>query len=222
MDYPHFPPGPFIPYTSGVPLNPHGNVDWPRRIPAQHLPISRAVIPPPRRSHSLMYSPNLGGISQKVIIRQQGGAICSLPKEDGLCRASFPRFFFDVETGECQQFTYGGCRGNKNNFLTIESCKKACMGDVQYLIVNLNPEPEGHLQVLTNKFQSLHDMRERIGEEDHAALSKKFQLLKDMRKAVSTSEKAGEKEKQVTKQKKSKKSKRVKKSKGQKQSGNNT
>ncbi|XP_062817005.1 kunitz-type serine protease inhibitor C6-like [Anolis carolinensis] len=52
--------------------------------------------------------------------------ICSLPKKTGLCRAAFHRFYFNSETGQCESFTYGGCEGNANNFLTWDECFSKC------------------------------------------------------------------------------------------------
>ena len=52
--------------------------------------------------------------------------ICSLGSETGPCKASFPRWFYDVKKGKCSQFIYGGCDGNKNNFRTEEECEKRC------------------------------------------------------------------------------------------------
>lgn len=54
------------------------------------------------------------------------GNRCSLPMEIGFCKAAMPRFYYNSLTGECEKFTYGGCGGNKNNFLTKESCLKEC------------------------------------------------------------------------------------------------
>nr|XP_058970983.1 U-actitoxin-Avd3q-like [Pocillopora verrucosa] len=54
------------------------------------------------------------------------GNHCSLPMEIGFCKAAMPRFYYNSLTGECEKFTYGGCGGNKNNFLTKESCLKEC------------------------------------------------------------------------------------------------
>uniref|UniRef100_A0A8C2R8W2 BPTI/Kunitz inhibitor domain-containing protein n=1 Tax=Capra hircus TaxID=9925 RepID=A0A8C2R8W2_CAPHI len=42
------------------------------------------------------------------------------------CKALRPRYFYNAETGDCEQFTYGGLGGNKNNFLTLEDCMKTC------------------------------------------------------------------------------------------------
>jgi hypothetical protein len=54
------------------------------------------------------------------------GSICSLPLEMGSCKAYFPRFFHNPETGVCESFIYGGCGGNENNFETFEECEAAC------------------------------------------------------------------------------------------------
>jgi len=56
--------------------------------------------------------------------RKQG--ICNMKKKVGNCRAAFPRWYYDKTTKSCQGFKYGGCEGNKNNFLTKEACKKRC------------------------------------------------------------------------------------------------
>ena len=39
--------------------------------------------------------------------------ICSMKSEAGPCRANFLRWHFDTATKKCQQFRYGGCRGNR-------------------------------------------------------------------------------------------------------------
>ena len=53
---------------------------------------------------------------------------CSLPPLTGPCFAYFPRYFFNSSSGECEQFIYGGCQGNDNNFNTVEICKAKCKG----------------------------------------------------------------------------------------------
>jgi len=52
--------------------------------------------------------------------------ICALPAETGPCRASKQRYFYDVSSGTCRQFTYGGCNGNANRFLTLDNCRQVC------------------------------------------------------------------------------------------------
>ncbi|VDN08782.1 unnamed protein product [Dibothriocephalus latus] len=52
--------------------------------------------------------------------------VCTLPLETGHCRAAFRRFGFDAGTGKCEEFIYGGCGGNGNNFETLEECQRMC------------------------------------------------------------------------------------------------
>jgi len=66
-------------------------------------------------------------VKKTVEVNETVDDACSLPKESGLCKGSFQRFYYDNETQECKQFTYGGCSGNGNNFHTIEFCQRRCM-----------------------------------------------------------------------------------------------
>uniref|UniRef100_A0A2K6SYG1 Kunitz-type protease inhibitor 2 n=1 Tax=Saimiri boliviensis boliviensis TaxID=39432 RepID=A0A2K6SYG1_SAIBB len=51
---------------------------------------------------------------------------CIAKAVTGACRAAFPRWYFDVERNSCDNFTYGGCRGNKNSYLSEEACMLRC------------------------------------------------------------------------------------------------
>uniref|UniRef100_A0A8C0BF34 BPTI/Kunitz inhibitor domain-containing protein n=1 Tax=Buteo japonicus TaxID=224669 RepID=A0A8C0BF34_9AVES len=53
--------------------------------------------------------------------------LCSLPKAVGQCRASMPRWWFNITGGLCQSFVFGGCKGNANNFLTERECQESCV-----------------------------------------------------------------------------------------------
>ncbi|XP_035869076.1 kunitz-type protease inhibitor 2 isoform X2 [Phyllostomus discolor] len=53
---------------------------------------------------------------------------CRVPKVVGRCRASFRRWWYNATDGSCQQFVYGGCGGNDNNYLTKEKCLEKCAG----------------------------------------------------------------------------------------------
>ncbi|MEJ1274850.1 serine protease inhibitor Kunitz type 2 [Cricetulus griseus] len=46
----------------------------------------------------------------------------------GPCRAAFPRWYYNVEKNSCDSFIYGGCRGNKNSYLSQEACMQRCSG----------------------------------------------------------------------------------------------
>ncbi|XP_004690350.1 PREDICTED: kunitz-type protease inhibitor 2 [Condylura cristata] len=53
---------------------------------------------------------------------------CLVSKKVGRCRASIPRWWYNATEGTCQQFVYGGCDGNGNNYMTKEQCLKKCVG----------------------------------------------------------------------------------------------
>ena len=46
-----------------------------------------------------------------------------------LCRAAIDRYFYNPESVACEQFIYGGCEGNGNNFETLEQCRARCQGE---------------------------------------------------------------------------------------------
>lgn len=46
--------------------------------------------------------------------------------DPGPCRAAFPMFYYNPRTESCQSFIYGGCRGNKNQYSSIEECMNHC------------------------------------------------------------------------------------------------
>lgn len=51
---------------------------------------------------------------------------CTLPAVYGRCKENETRYFFDHKSGECHQFEYSGCRGNKNNFYSEHDCLAQC------------------------------------------------------------------------------------------------
>ena len=54
-------------------------------------------------------------------------ARCYLPKSVGRCRATQTRHYYNPETRQCEQFVYGGCLGNTNNFESMEECETSCV-----------------------------------------------------------------------------------------------
>ena len=55
--------------------------------------------------------------------------LCSLPPKTGPCFAYFRRYFYNTTSKQCERFVYGGCRGNENNFETVEECEAKCNGE---------------------------------------------------------------------------------------------
>ena len=52
--------------------------------------------------------------------------VCKLAPDAGDCEALIDRYFYNPSTKRCEIFTYGGCGGNNNNFLTLRDCQNAC------------------------------------------------------------------------------------------------
>lgn len=46
--------------------------------------------------------------------------------DPGLCKAAFVRYAYNSKRKRCEQFLWGGCAANGNNFETMEACKQAC------------------------------------------------------------------------------------------------
>lgn len=52
--------------------------------------------------------------------------VCQQPKRTGRCRGYFKKFFYNKDSRQCEQFIYGGCDGNDNNFETQVECERRC------------------------------------------------------------------------------------------------
>lgn len=48
------------------------------------------------------------------------------PKKVGPCRGSFPRWHYNAASSKCEEFIYGGCKENNNNYLSEQECLNAC------------------------------------------------------------------------------------------------
>ncbi|KAM9801213.1 amyloid beta precursor like protein 2 [Neosynchiropus ocellatus] len=74
---------------------------------------------------------------------QEVKAVCSLEAETGPCRASMPRWHFDMSQKKCVRFIYGGCAGNRNNFDSEEYCMAVC----KRLAVPPTPQPTDDVDI---------------------------------------------------------------------------
>lgn len=62
----------------------------------------------------------------KTALQKEKPDFCFLKEEVGICRAYFPRYFYNNQSKQCESFIYGGCLGNMNNFKSLEECKNTC------------------------------------------------------------------------------------------------
>uniref|UniRef100_A0A8C5X8Q1 Kunitz-type protease inhibitor 1 n=1 Tax=Malurus cyaneus samueli TaxID=2593467 RepID=A0A8C5X8Q1_9PASS len=61
-----------------------------------------------------------------VLSSEQTEEHCLTPKKVGWCRGSFPRWFYNPSLQQCEEFIFGGCKPNKNNYLREDECELAC------------------------------------------------------------------------------------------------
>ncbi|XP_032361827.1 amyloid beta precursor like protein 2 isoform X2 [Etheostoma spectabile] len=74
---------------------------------------------------------------------QEVKAVCTLEAETGPCRASMPRWHFDLSQRKCVRFVYGGCAGNRNNFDSEEYCMAVC----KRLTIPPTPQPTDDVDI---------------------------------------------------------------------------
>ncbi|XP_072290428.1 carboxypeptidase inhibitor SmCI-like isoform X2 [Eucyclogobius newberryi] len=103
-----------------------------------------------RRSHR-----NGGGFeSERFIFREQ----CALKAEPGSCKAIKLRFFFNIDSGRCETFEFGGCGGNDNNFMSREECEEMCVVSEDKDPCQL-PEAPGPCRGLVSRFLFDHEVQ---------------------------------------------------------------
>jgi hypothetical protein len=51
---------------------------------------------------------------------------CFQPPDSGSCAKDMVRVFYDHETRTCKPFSYTGCGGNANRFLSVKNCYRIC------------------------------------------------------------------------------------------------
>ncbi|CAK5038107.1 unnamed protein product [Meloidogyne enterolobii] len=62
--------------------------------------------------------------------------ICAEEKETGQCLGQFPRYWFNINSSQCERFVYSGCKGNRNQFESEEECKQFCIPNYRPIIAS--------------------------------------------------------------------------------------
>ncbi|KAK6043510.1 Kunitz/Bovine pancreatic trypsin inhibitor domain protein, partial [Cooperia oncophora] len=62
----------------------------------------------------------------ETVLKPETKYRCLQPLEVGTCKETYPSFYFDRNTKTCRPFSYSGCGGNDNRFLTLMQCQGLC------------------------------------------------------------------------------------------------
>ncbi|XP_073465003.1 kunitz-type protease inhibitor 1 [Aquarana catesbeiana] len=66
-------------------------------------------------------------VTVTVLTKEQTEEYCLAPMKVGRCRGSFRRWYYNPDVNECEEFVFGGCKPNKNNYVQKEDCSQACV-----------------------------------------------------------------------------------------------
>ncbi|MEQ2230357.1 hypothetical protein ILYODFUR_028450 [Ilyodon furcidens] len=88
--------------------------------------------------------------SSLASLRHEGS--CLVPVDEGPCKGNVERYYYSTLTQKCEVFTYGGCRGNANNFNSYQECRKTCFR-IPKIPQNCRfPKEEGHCRGLFPRY----------------------------------------------------------------------
>jgi len=94
--------------------------------------ICKSLCPPKRAKcgfnemqHHVVKEPSKGCFCKEPVCLKHN-EVCKMSPEAGPCFALFRRWHYDVTTGSCKKFDYGGCQGNPNRFVKKEVCENTC------------------------------------------------------------------------------------------------
>eukprot|EP00105_Crassostrea_gigas_P038496 XP_019922644.1 PREDICTED: kunitz-type serine protease inhibitor IX [Crassostrea gigas] len=65
-------------------------------------------------------------MNRPIQIPELKNPACGLLPETGECRALARRYAFNKTLNACEEFNYGGCDGNANNFQYKDLCEYVC------------------------------------------------------------------------------------------------
>ncbi|XP_014672850.1 PREDICTED: uncharacterized protein LOC106813254 isoform X3 [Priapulus caudatus] len=60
------------------------------------------------------------------IARPPLNVLCTIDIDEGPCTMNLTRWHYNQHTGQCEEFAFGGCGGNRNKFYDERSCLGAC------------------------------------------------------------------------------------------------
>ncbi|XP_018420861.1 PREDICTED: kunitz-type protease inhibitor 1 [Nanorana parkeri] len=85
-------------------------------------------------------------VTVTVLTKEQTEEYCLAPKKVGRCRGSFTRWYYNSDVNDCEEFVFGGCKPNKNNYVQQEDCRQACVNLSGESMEQKHPMCGGHCQ----------------------------------------------------------------------------
>ncbi|KAJ8401958.1 hypothetical protein AAFF_G00375390 [Aldrovandia affinis] len=76
------------------------------------------------RRNVVLPTPEEGSGDDAPIFRDPNS--CQMAPDAGPCFGMLQRFYYNSTLMACQAFTFGGCLGNQNNFVTEKECLQSC------------------------------------------------------------------------------------------------
>uniref|UniRef100_A0A8D2PZK0 BPTI/Kunitz inhibitor domain-containing protein n=1 Tax=Zosterops lateralis melanops TaxID=1220523 RepID=A0A8D2PZK0_ZOSLA len=65
--------------------------------------------------------------NHEIIFSAEVPKLCRMEADGGPCRSYLRRYAFNLSSMRCEEFIYGGCYGNGNNFRDLQSCVDHCL-----------------------------------------------------------------------------------------------
>ena len=65
-------------------------------------------------------------INNEILLLHLEPDPCTLPPYKGPCNGRILRYFYNTTSQKCEQFYYGGCLANENNFYSLSVCEEKC------------------------------------------------------------------------------------------------
>lgn len=62
-----------------------------------------------------------------ITMKMSSVAVCELDADAGPCHDYVDKWFYNVQSKNCERFSYGGCDGNDNKFSSQTECERTCL-----------------------------------------------------------------------------------------------
>ncbi|KAM4877032.1 protein AMBP isoform 2-T2 [Thomomys bottae] len=96
-------------------------------VPGKQAPEPPEPTPPSRARRAVLPQENEGSGTEPLVsdfMKKEDS--CQLGHSAGPCLGLLQRYFYNGTSMACEMFTYGGCLGNGNNFVSEKECLQTC------------------------------------------------------------------------------------------------